>query len=298
MRNVVVSTAAVLLAGGLAWGEPAPGDAKEKPKEPAGKSKLEEMLEKALRDNPDVRLAAAKVEEAEAELNRARLQVVQKVAALYQGLEAQRAAVEAAKTELDRMQRLSATGGASSSDLEATQAKLMESKTKLAALEAEAAYLVGKQPQGFDEKRTQGAVDAGVQWLRTHQEDRAAFQGPDAERIRAALDKPLTMKEMEDDLVELLSIVGQHFEDDSGGLQIMVKEGLPTGRKFKVHFDRVKYGAVLEWLEDVLPNHRIVVRSYGLVIVPADKLPPGAPLLHDFWKGGKGEEKEKPKPEN
>src|SRR5437660_737827 len=40
---------------------------------------LEEMLNKALKDNPDIRVAEAKVREAEAELNRTRLQVTQKV---------------------------------------------------------------------------------------------------------------------------------------------------------------------------------------------------------------------------
>ena len=68
---------------------PAAAD-KDKPKEAPAKSKLEEMLEKVLHDNPDVRLAAAKVAEAEAEFSRARLLVVQKVASAYQAVEAQR----------------------------------------------------------------------------------------------------------------------------------------------------------------------------------------------------------------
>ena len=54
------------------------------------------------------------------------------------------------------------------------------------------------------------------------------------------------------------------------------------------------FGAALEWMEDAIPGNCFVVRDYGLVIVPKDQLPPGAPLLHDFWKGAKIEAKDQP----
>ena len=41
------------------------------------------------------------------------------------------------------------------------------------------------------------------------------------------------------------------------------------------------------------PGNCFVVRDYGLVLAP-DDLPPGAPLLHDFWKGAKAEERSRP----
>ena len=53
------------------------------------------MLQKVLHDNPDVRLAEAKLAEAEGELNRARLLVVQNVAVQVHAIDAQQAAVEA-----------------------------------------------------------------------------------------------------------------------------------------------------------------------------------------------------------
>src|SRR5437588_11514314 len=43
---------------------------------------LEEALASALKNNPDIRVAESKVQEAEAELNRSRLQVTQKVVSL------------------------------------------------------------------------------------------------------------------------------------------------------------------------------------------------------------------------
>ena len=55
----------------------------------------------------------------------------------------------------------------------------------------------------------------------------------------------------------------------------------------------ISFGAALQWLEDVLPNARVVVREYGLLIAPKERVPPGAVLLNDFWKGaGKDKPKE------
>ena len=54
---------------------------------------LEQMLAQATQDNPDIRVAEAKLREADAELNRTRLLVAQKVVKLYQDITAQRAAV-------------------------------------------------------------------------------------------------------------------------------------------------------------------------------------------------------------
>src|SRR5947208_3305619 len=102
MRKSVVESsalAALLLCAALACSQQPAPPATDKKNEPA-RTKLEEMLEKALKDNPDVRLAAAKLAEAEAELHRARLQVVHQVASAYQAVEAQRAAVESAAAEL------------------------------------------------------------------------------------------------------------------------------------------------------------------------------------------------------
>src|SRR5438067_1850675 len=79
----------VLLAAGLVQGQQptgASGASGPPGKEAAEKEKLklEELLSRALKDNPDVRVAEAKVREAEAELNRARLLVAQKVTGAVQ----------------------------------------------------------------------------------------------------------------------------------------------------------------------------------------------------------------------
>ena len=55
----------------------------------------------------------------------------------------------------------------------------------------------------------------------------------------------------------------------------------------------ISFGAALQLLEDVLGGYRVVVREYGLLIAPRERVPPGAVGLTEFWKGGKSE---KPKP--
>ena len=167
----------LLLAYGLVYGQTAapPATPAEKPKaETSGppaasaekkdspaKSKLEEMLQKALQDNPDLRLAAAKVAEADAELNRARLLVVQKVGAAYQAIEAQKAAVESAGAELNELKTVARSGAASNADLRTAEQKLLDAKAKLAALETEMPYLLGKQPVNNTSPPTNPPTGAG-----------------------------------------------------------------------------------------------------------------------------------------
>jgi len=307
MRKMAVSTAAaaLLLACGLTFVRAAADD---KAKEPAPKSKLEEMLEQALRDNPDVRLAAAKLAEADAELNKARLQVVQKVAALYQALESQKALVESAQADFEAVQTRYKAGQVGLAELGEARGKLIAAKGKLAELEAEVPYLLGKQPQA-DEAKDRAKLEAYLYfhaieqahaaWRRSYG-DAPAVQGATADKVRAALDKPISLDVKDFTIKDLIQHLTDRFQQDNLGLLLQVKDdgaGVRLGpdpyeRKVTAHFKDVALGSILEWLEDALPNHRIVVRDYGLVVVPADKAPPGAPSLHDFWKGG---DKEKPK---
>ncbi len=326
MRKEVVrfaGLAALLLGAAVAWGQQPAGApaADKKTEDKPAKSKLEEMLEKALQDNPDVRLAQAKLAEAEAELNRARLLVVQKVASAYQAVEAQKAAVESATAELDKVKTAAAAGAVSQADLRVAEQQLIEAKAKLADLESQLPYLIGQQPQSVDEKILQSlnskplpTAPAYAEMLRRDYLDllgrlptpeelasgippKPMVQGPTADRIRAALDKPFNYDGKTERIDDVLLALKNAFEKDNPGLLLNVNglaklpapEELPATR-----FDRVPYGAALEWVEDTVPDCRVVVRDYGIVIAPKDQQPPGAPLLHDFWKGAKAEDKNAP----
>ncbi len=106
---------------------------------------LEEMLNKALKDNPDIRVAEAKVREADAELNRTRLQVTQKVLAFHHSRESQKAIIRVAEEDLQRIQKLEANKAVSAEEVKQAQQRLSASKAKLAEIEAEMPYLLGQQ---------------------------------------------------------------------------------------------------------------------------------------------------------
>jgi hypothetical protein len=111
----------------------------------AAEPTLEEMLNKALKDNPDIRVAEAKVREGEAELNRTRLQVTQKVLAFHHTRESQKAIVKVAEEDLQRIQKLEASKAVSQDEVRQAQQRLSAAKAKLAEVEGEMHYLIGQQ---------------------------------------------------------------------------------------------------------------------------------------------------------
>src|SRR4051794_25799334 len=94
---------AVLCLTGVTLAQTAAPD-REKP---AGKkSELETMLEEAFKNNPDIRVAEAKLAEAQAELARVRIGIVQKVAKAAADLRAAQAMEEESKRRYLRDQEL------------------------------------------------------------------------------------------------------------------------------------------------------------------------------------------------
>src|SRR5206468_5992476 len=82
---------------------------------------LEEMLNKALKDNPDIRVAEAKVREADAELNRTRLQVTQKVLAFHYSRESQKAVIKVSEEDLQRIAKLNVSKAIGQEELRLAQ---------------------------------------------------------------------------------------------------------------------------------------------------------------------------------
>ncbi len=177
-RTTVSALAAVLALAGHAWGQaPAAGSPPQKAPPAAAKpTQLEEQIAQALRENPDVRVAEAKMREAEAELTRARMIVVQKVVALQHSAEAAARAVNVAEArvmaadaqlqladrERSRAEELVKTRAApqeiadvsraklaqAAANREAARADLLSAKADQAKVQAELPYLLGKQPRG------------------------------------------------------------------------------------------------------------------------------------------------------
>src|SRR5438270_13980694 len=86
---------ALFVAAGLVAAQQ--GDEGQKSKEAPKPPTLEDLLAKAAKDNPDIRVAESKLREAEAELNRARLMATQKVVKAYHAIAAHKLLVAQAQ---------------------------------------------------------------------------------------------------------------------------------------------------------------------------------------------------------
>jgi hypothetical protein len=264
------------------------------------KSKLEEALAEALKNNPDLRVAAAKVHEAEAELHRTKLQVVQKVVNAYRAIDEGKKEVEEAEAALKRLRGLHRTGSVSEGVVRTAESRLTRAKQKLAAAEADLEYLLGKTPRPAGLTATQlailalsrvgGETSGGASALLLDGISRAALaqgrakevKGPVADKIRRALDRKVNVKFARTPLRDVLAQYRKEFPDLH--IQASTEHAL-WGETLTADLKDVPFGAALQLLEDALTGRRVVVREYGLLIVAQDKVPPGTVLLGEFWKG-------------
>jgi hypothetical protein len=204
--------------------------------------------------------------------------------------------VTAAEAALARLERLGRSKLVSREELDAAQTAVTNAKAKLAAVEAEAPYLVGKQPQvGAGRKITEAepeyreALRLYISALESRHHTLsgrltftdAAVRGPTADKIRKALDRPVTLRVTDAPPDEAVRMLRQSSPD----LPIHFVKGAGAPAKLTMDLREVALGAALEWLEDSLPGYRAVVREYGILITQQDRVPPEAAFLHDFWKG-------------
>jgi hypothetical protein len=187
MVETLTVVTALLLGDSLALAAPPTNNAPAKsPLEAANQDKaltagLEEMLNAALKNNPDIWVAEAKLHEAEAGLNRTRLQVMQKVITFRHSLQTQRALVQEAEKNLKDLQSLNKKGFLPESSLRDAQAALEREKTKLATLEAEMPSLLGKLPQSVTQAKKPAATTnantaADLLFQQLHAGERGAWQ--------------------------------------------------------------------------------------------------------------------------
>jgi hypothetical protein len=247
--------------------------------------KLEDLLVRALKDNPDIRVAEAKLREAEAELNRTRLQVTQKVVTFHYALQSQQTLVKENEAQLARMQNLARSGVVQHSELELAQQTLIRAKAKVAAIEAEMPYLIGKQPATAEGPADVRKSYHQLYWTFLDNEGASqAVQGTAADKLRKSLDTTIAIDVAGGaalgDVLALLEekVPGVTFrilaaKDGAVSVNLRLKQEVPLG-------------AVLQALEDSVPGLRFVVRDYGILVTAEDRVPSGAMDVQYFWKGG------------
>ena len=351
MRRLLTASALFALAISTAAGQPAPrpddppgtksGTAK-KPTDPADLLKeaqqrelIEKQREKAIADatnaaiaaalanDPDVRMAKAKVQLAEAELAKARQAVTLKVITLKARIDQLKAEARAAEDRIAWAARMVEKGALEQARLLAERDKLETAKAALALVEAEWKLLTGSAADGRVDPNAP-AVAAALRYLQAHQNgtnyeadrlatflglmalarEREAVKGPIPERVRAALDKPVKLGAKGEKVTFEKAL--EAFRKDAG-LDVPVRGSYPMRptfdpkkpNEFQNHpieitseGEELPVGAWFQLFEDsatfttgnITRRYRFYVREYGLLISSADNAPPDAPPLTDFWK--------------
>jgi hypothetical protein len=266
---------------------------------------VEALIAAALANDPDVRMAQAKLQLADAELAKARQAVAVKVITLSGAIEEQKRQVASAEDRVAWAARMVEKGFTSKPQLLSDRQALESAKAKLAQLETELKLLIGGGPLG----RNGGPAGPGMgmamdSFPGMHPGDPYATRpdipvkirfrvfdsatGPIADRLRAALDKPVKLgakdaKVTFEQAMEVfkkeagldipirestagtgLSLQGERTTIQSGG------ESLPVGAWFQLFQDF--NGGVFH------------VRDYGLLYTSKEAAPPDALTLTQFWK--------------
>jgi hypothetical protein len=253
-------------------------------KEQAG---LEELMAQALKNNGDIRVAEAKMREAEAELYRARVNVLNRVVMLHHDGRAAKAAADEATARFERDKELMKTGSIPLAEMSAARAAMMKFKADLAVKEAELDLLIGKHHPKTAEWLRSEDKGGGKQVPMMFKPDEAPIipmtvQRPMADKIRKSLDEPIKLnfgsKLHGREMLDIL-------RDMTKGVNItsMIRDAEDVLIPGPVFIESVPVGALYQWAEDQF-EWRFIVRDYGIVATPRGAVPPGAVLLMDVWR--------------
>lgn len=318
MRTWTIRLAAlVAVAGvGLATAQPpAKSDPKPAPAKPDPNS-LEAAVAAALKNNPDIKHAEAKVNEANAGLNKARLQVMQSVVTAHSTLEAGKQTLRLTEMQLQHINELSQKAGISKFEVQKAEADMRRAKAEVAAAEAQLALLLGNTPGQRDGRvtwlneltRAAGRDIASVAFspdgsqLWTLQSDGAvrlwdpktgqALSTPatppaagsmDA-RIRDALTKTVKIEitDAKKSCVQTINDLKQKAAADVP-FRIVIE---PVIRETSIDLmaGELPLSSWLSVIEDSIPGLVFVVREYGILVTSKDRMPDGGLRIREFLR--------------
>lgn len=275
------------------------------------------LVKAALANDPDMKLAQAKIQLAEAELAKAKQAVVLKVMTLNSTVQELKNQIDALNESTAQAKRMVDSGVAPLSTLTDDRMKLEHAKSSLARAELELKLIAGNtqkevgiewftpnmpvnpntqpywsQGQNFAQWYNNPANHGGSNFYQTAPfvapPQQNSAKGPIPERIRAALDKvvKLAPKGEQVTFVQAMEIFKKEagldapLRNNYAGLNPILSEGeeLPVGSWFQMFADFNK-GTKLQPSEA-----RFLVREYGLLITTKELAPPDALTVTEFWK--------------
>jgi hypothetical protein len=315
MRRLLTVSALVALAivTTTAIGQPPTSDPLPKTPEKKVEKKADPtdaIIAAALANDPDVKMAKAKMLLAEAELAKAKQTVTLKVLSLTGQIEQLKATVEQAEERLAWAERMFKVGqGAQGQVLEARIA-LEKAKAALAQAQAELKLLTGGVVGGVGlDTSNPDTVAKALAFLMKMQAaegndltalkawlalmgERPVVKGPIPDRLRAALDKNVKLGPKGERVTFEKAM--EIFKKEAG-LDVPVRgpvfqlvaitsegEELPVGAWFQLFEDH----AFLPVSDPKarIQKGRFYVREYGILLAHIDAAPSDAPSLTEFWK--------------
>jgi hypothetical protein len=261
----------------------------------------------ALANDPDVQVARAKVQLAEAEMAKAKQAVVIKVMSALANIQELKSSVEQNQEQAAWADRMVKSGQLTQTQAQADRAKLESAKAALARAETELKLFTGggKEP-GPESDLTEAdvGVHLGLLLARKRNElflndqssntlmalaalyavETKAPVGAVPDRIRAALDKPVKLGARGDRVTFEQAL--EVFKKDAG-LDVPVRVNLAPHLpppEITSQGEELPVGAWLQLYMDVSGGAVLTVREYGLLFTPKSATPPGAPTIVEFWK--------------
>jgi hypothetical protein len=255
---------------------------------------LEELLATALKNNPDIRVAETKLREAEAELYRARINVLNRIVRLQQDLKVARADEDHAAKNFEQIKELMTRGAIAQAEFRDAAGKLQKAKAEVVRVEAEIDLAIGKyhpraaewldesiKLHGQDRGKPMPSYFAPAEVLVV----RANVPDPLAEKIRKALDnryRPKVQGAINGEVALDLLRTG------APGVNIQANVKNLTATADAQLTEDIPLGAWFQWAEDQF-NWRFIIRDYGIVVTDRDNVPPGAVPLLEFWRKKPGQ---------
>ena len=284
------------------------GDAKK-----AGAKKADApdaVIEAALANDPDVRMARAKMQLAEAEWLKARQAVTQKVLTLRSLIAEQKKTVGTVEESFALLREAHTRGQASRAEMLASREKLEAAQSTLARSEMELKLITGGAgvPAAHGVLTCPAAMKGAANCTACHTAqvglERLALDvsystrldtamavlslrgakatgGPVPERIRAALDKPVKLgakgeKVAFDKALEVFK---------TAGLDVPVRNAVKLATSVTSQGEELPVGAWLQMFADEAPDCLILVREYGLLVTGKSLNPPtDAVTVFELWK--------------